>query len=160
PRYATCCSRLATMRSSIPAMDQRQPSAASERAIRSSWQRSAEALATARLTTLATAWLKASRDVVSGPVHFHLDASNAEPIAGRDGRLPNSFVVDVSPVRAREFDDFEGIVARRNPAVQAGNERDVEDEIGSRRAADGLDRARRQSERRFRTLQNPHGRLS
>src|SRR5438105_10876882 len=117
-------------------------------------------LATARLTTLATASLKASRDVVSGPVHFHLDASNAEPIAGRDGRLPNSFVVDVSPVRAREVDDFEGIVARRNAAVQAGNESDVEGAIGSRAAADGLDRARRQSERRFRTLQNPHGRLS
>src|SRR5207253_6809314 len=93
--------------------------------------------------SLATAPLKASRYTVSGPVHFHLDASDAEPIAGGDGRLPNSFVVDVSPVRAREVDDFEGIVARRNPAVQAGNERDVKAEIGSRRAADGIDRGRR-----------------
>src|SRR5205807_397763 len=52
----------------------------------------------ARLKPLATARLKASRCTVSGPVHFHLDASDAKPIAGRDGRLPNSFVVDVRPV--------------------------------------------------------------
>src|SRR6185503_20774321 len=86
-----------------------------------------------------------------------LDAADAQAVAALQPRLGDALVVDERSVRAPEIDDLEVVGGRDQPAVQAGHERGVEDEIGSRCSAHGLDRAGSQPKRPLRALEYPQG---
>src|SRR5215213_11969941 len=83
--------------------------------------------------------------------------SDAEPIAALQMRLADALVVDERPVGALQIDHLELVGGGSQPAVQARDQCDIEDEIGARSAADGLDRSGVQPKGGVRALENPHG---
>src|SRR5258706_9062764 len=85
-----------------------------------------------------------------------LDPADAEAVAVREVGAHDLLVVDERAVGARQVLDLDVPIGGRQPAVNPRDERCVQDEVGSGRAADGLDRARRQAECPLGTLKNPH----
>ena len=91
-----------------------------------------------------------------------LGPSNGELVPGLQLRPRDSLTVDVGSIRAAEVLHFETCArVSRQPAVNAGHERRVEDEVRPRRTADRLHAARRQTERhwflfRLETAKCPH----
>src|SRR5439155_198467 len=67
-----------------------------------------------------------------------LHASHAKTIARRQMRLFDASVVDERAVRTRQIHHFEIVVGGGQPAVQARDKGGMDDEVGARRAADGL----------------------
>jgi len=92
--------------------------------------------------------VNASRSVFALALDLELDPAKAQPIAGSGMSLLDSFAVDERAVRAREILDLETLVARRETAVQPGDERRVEDEVRSVRASDSSRGSTRETERR------------
>src|SRR5262245_3464831 len=98
-------------------------------------------------------------------IHAKLDASDAEAVAGREPRLVDPLVVHERAVRALEIEDLDGVVAGCEAAVDARDQCGIDNEVGARGAADGLDCPGRQAERQRvaivrGALEDPHGRLS
>ena len=89
-----------------------------------------------------------------------LDPAHAQPIPAREVGALHLLVIDEDAVGARQVFDLDMSVGRRQSTVHARDEGRVDNEIGPRRAANGLDGAGRQAERSFLTLQDPHGELS
>src|SRR5205814_1513976 len=70
-----------------------------------------------------------------------LDPSYTQTVAAPELCALHAFTVDVGAVRARQVDDFQGFRAGADAAVQPRDEGGVDDEIGARRTAHGLDGA-------------------
>jgi len=93
---------------------------------------------------------------MSGFFDGELHPSHPKTIAVRQMRFLHALVVDERAVGAGEIDDFHIVLAGRQPAVQSRDQGGIDDEVGARGAADGLDGAGPQAEGRLGTLENPH----
>jgi len=87
-----------------------------------------------------------------------LHPPDAKTIARRQVRLFDPPAVDERAVGTRQIQDFEIVVGRGQPAVEARDKGGMDDEVGARRAADGFDGAGSQAKRRvgLGILQDPH----
>src|SRR4051812_4345738 len=80
--------------------------------------------------------------------YSEFDAPDSQAISRGQLGLLDALVVDERAVGAFQVHHFQLFVASGDSAVQAGDERDIEDEIRARRAAHGLDSAGFQAEGR------------
>lgn len=95
-------------------------------------------------------------------VHAKLDAADLDRVAVVERALRHLLAVHERPVRASQIFELQLIgVAEGKPAMDPRYQRDIDDEIGARRPAHGLQRARQQTKgqiavRRVDGLKGPH----
>ena len=95
------------------------------------------------------------------PVYFQFDAPYAQPIARRERRPFDPFIVHERAIGAPQIDDLQLFVTGGQSAVQPRYQRRIDNEIGPRRPAEGLHGSSLHPKDegiafRPRTLQDPH----